>query len=557
MKQLFILLLGFILFSSCNNQSYDTIIRNGMVYDGNGGAPYNADVAISNDTIAFIGDLSKAAAKNIVDAHGMAVSPGFINMLSWSPVTLIEDGRSQGDIRQGVTLEVFGEGESMGPLNAKMKADMQNDQPVFKFKVDWNTLGEYMHSLEKRGISCNVASYVGATTIRTYVIGEDNREPTPAEMAQMKALVKQAMEEGALGVGSSLIYPPAFFAKTSELTELCKAAAPYGGGYISHMRSEANQFLEALEELITISKNAGVHGEVYHLKAAGIANWSKMDSAIKRIERARAAGIDIAANMYTYTAGATGLTATMPPTLQDGGFGKLWERLQDPKIRKEMIKAMHTNTNDWENFYYGSGTPENILLLGFRKESLFPYIGKTLGQVAKIRNKSPEETAMDLIVEDSSRVEVAYFLMNEDNVKKQLALPWVSFGSDAGSMAPEGNFIKSSTHPRAYGNFSRVIGHYVRDEKVITLEKAIQKLSKVAASSLNISKRGELKVGNYADVIVFDPAKVEDHATFEKPHQYSTGMMHVFVNGTQVLKDGEHTNAKPGRFIKRREKSEE
>jgi N-acyl-D-amino-acid deacylase len=522
-----------------------------MIYDGNGGAPYKSDIAISHDTIAFIGDLSKASAKNIVDAHGMAVSPGFINMLSWSPITLIEDGRSQGDIRQGVTLEVFGEGESMGPLNAKMKADMQNDQPVFKFNVDWNTLGEYMHSLEKRGISCNVASYVGATTIRTNVIGEDNRDPTPAEMDQMKALVKQAMEEGALGVGSSLIYPPAFFAKTNELTELCKAAAPYGGGYISHMRSEANQFLEALEELITISKNAGVHGEVYHLKAAGIANWSKMDSAIKRIERARAEGIDIAANMYTYTAGATGLTATMPPSLQDGGFGKLWERLHDPKVRKDMIKAMHTNTNDWENFYYGAGTPENILLLGLRKESLFPYIGKTLGQVAKLRKKSPEETAMDLIVEDSSRVEVAYFLMNEDNVKKQVALPWVSFGSDAGSMAPEGNFLKSSTHPRAYGNFSRVIGHYVRDEKVLTLEKAIQKLSKVAATSLNISKRGELKVGNYADVLVFDPAKVEDHATFEKPHQYSTGMVHVFVNGTQVLKDGEHTNARPGRFVKR------
>jgi N-acyl-D-amino-acid deacylase len=550
MKQLLAITIISVIISSCNQPSYDTIIRNGMVYDGNGGEPFKGDIGINSDTIAFIGDLSNEKGKNEIDANGMAVSPGFINMLSWSPVTLLEDGNSQGDIRQGVTLEVFGEGESMGPLNPKMIADLQKDQPLFKFNVDWNTLGEYMHSLEKRGISCNVASFVGATTIRTHVIGEDNRDPTAAELDSMKALVKQAMEEGALGVGSSLIYPPAFFAKTAELIELCKAAAPYGGGYISHMRSEGNKLHEAVEELITIAKEAGVHGEIYHLKVGGVDNWNKMDSVIKRVERARSEGIDIAANMYTYIAGATGMTASMPPSLQDGGFGKLWERLQDPTIRKKMIKAMKTNAADWENLYYGAGSPERVLLLGFRKNSLSKYIGKTLGEAAKMMNTTPEDAAIDLIIQDSSRVEVAYFLMNEDNVKKQIALPWVSFGSDAGSMAPEGNFLKQSTHPRAYGNFARVIGHYVRDEKVLSLQKAIQKLSNVAAHSLNISKRGELKVGNYADVLVFDPAKVKDNATFEKPHQYATGMIDVLVNGVQVLKNGEHTNAKPGRFVK-------
>ena len=550
MKQLLAITIISVIICSCNQPSYDTIIRNGMVYDGNGGEPFKGDIGINSDTIAFIGDLSKEKGRNEIDANGMAVSPGFINMLSWSPVTLLVDGNSQGDIRQGVTLEVFGEGESMGPLNPKMKADLQKDQPLFKFNVDWNTLGEYMHSLEKRGISCNVASYVGATTIRTHVIGEENRDPTATELDSMKALVKQAMEEGALGVGSSLIYPPAFFAKTSELIELCKAAAPYGGGYISHMRSEGNKLHEAVEELITIAKEAGVHGEIYHLKVGGIDNWNKVDSMIKRVERARSEGIDIAANMYTYIAGATGMTASMPPSLQDGGFGKLWERLQDPSTRKEMIKAMKTNAADWENLYYGAGSPERVLLLGFRKNSLSKYIGKTLGEAAKMMNTTPEDAAIDLIIEDSSRVEVAYFLMNEDNVKKQIALPWVSFGSDAGSMAPEGNFLKQSTHPRAYGNFARVIGHYVRDEKLLSLQQAIQKLSNVAAHSLNISKRGELKVGNFADVLVFDPAKVKDNATFEKPHQYASGMIHVMVNGVQVLKNGKHTNTKPGRFVK-------
>jgi len=536
---------------SCSNNKYDTIIKNGLVYDGNGGAPYKADLAIKKDTIAFIGDLSKETASNIIDAKGMAITPGFINMLSWAPTSLIIDGNSQGDIRQGVTLEVFGEGGSMGPLNAKMKKEMEDDQRgPNKIPIAWNTLGEYMHFMEKRGISCNIASFIGATTIRENIIGEDNRAPTTAELENMKALVRQAMEEGALGIGSSLIYPPAFFAKTEELIELCKAAAPYGGGYISHMRSEGNNFIEAVNELITIAKEAKVHGEIYHLKAGGIANWSKMDSVIKLVEQARANGISIAANMYTYTAGATGMTAAFPPSLQDGGFGKLWLRLQDPKIRAEMKLAMKTNAKDWENLYYGAGSANKVLLLGFRRDSLFKYAGKTLEDVAKIRNTSPEDCAIDLIIQDSSRVEVAYFLMSEENVKKQIVLPWVSFGSDAASESTDSIFMKQSAHPRAYGNFSRVIGQYVNEEKLMPLEKAINKLAKVAATSLHLQKRGELKVGNFADVLVFDPSKIKDHATFEKPRQYATGMSHVWVNGVQVLKEGEHTNAKPGRFVK-------
>ena len=550
MRNLACLLIICFIALSCTTKKYDTIIRNGMIYDGNGGAPFKGDLAIKNDTIAYIGDLSGESAKNEIDANGKAVSPGFINMLSWSPVSLIEDGRSIGEIKEGVTLEVFGEGESMGPLNPRMKKEMQEDQPVFKFKVEWNTLGEYMQYMEKRGVSCNIASFVGATTIRNCIIGEDNREPTSAELDKMKALVRNAMDQGALGVGSSLIYPPAFFAKTNELIELCKTAAVYGGSYISHIRSEGNKLNEAVEELITIAKEAKIHGEIYHLKAAGISNWGKMDSVIRRIEKARMEGIDVAANMYTYTAGATGMTAAFPPSLQDGGFGKLWKRLQDPATRVAMKKAMKTNAPDWENLYYGAGSADKVLLLGFRRDSLFKYAGKTLAEVAKMRNTSPEDAAIDLIIQDSSRVEVAYFLMSEENVKKQLVLPWVSFGSDAASMATEGNFLKQSAHPRAYGNFARVIGHYSRDEKLISLEKAIQKLTKLAASNLHIYSRGELKPGKYADVLVFDPAKVNDIATYEKPHQYATGMIHVWVNGVQVLKDGEHTNAKPGRFVK-------
>ena len=546
----FILSISFLISCKQEDEKYDTIIRNGMIYDGNGREPFKGDIGIKNDTIAFIGDLSKATAKNEIDAKGNAVAPGFINMLSWATESLIEDGRSQSDIKQGVTLEVMGEGWSMGPLSAAMKEREQKSQGDIKYKIEWNTLGEYLNFLEKKGVSCNVASFVGATTIRMNVIGEDNRDPTPAELDTMRGLVKAAMEEGAMGVGTSLIYPPAFFAKTNELVELCKIASSYGGSYISHMRSEGEKLHEAIEELITIAKEAKIHAEVYHLKAAGKDNWDKMDSVIKRIERAQREGQNVTADMYTYIAGGTGLTATMPPTLQDGGFGKLRERLQDPAIRKQLITEMNTKTDKWENFYYGVGTPENIMVVGFKQDSLKKYTGSTLAQMAKLFGKSPEETAMDLIIKDSTRVECIYFLMNENNVKKQLAIPWVSFGSDEGSYTNEGVFIKSNAHPRAYGNFSRVIGKYVRDEKLITLQEAIRKLAKLPATNLKIQKRGELKAGNFADIVIFDPAKVKDNATFEKPHQYAEGMLHVFVNGIQVLKDGEHTGAKPGRFVK-------
>jgi len=550
MKKILLFCSIFFLFSCNQKKEYDTIIRNGMIYDGNGGEPYKADIGIKNDTIAFIGDLSNAAAKNETDARGMAVAPGFINMLSWATESLIQDGNSQSDIRQGVTLEVMGEGWSMGPLSEGLKKQQQESQTDIKYKIEWNTLGEYLNYLEKKGISCNVASFVGATTLRMNVIGEDNRDPTLAEMDSMKLLVRQAMEEGAMGVGTSLIYPPAFFAKTSELVELCKEAAKYSGSYISHMRSEGNKLHEAVEELITIAREANIHAEIYHLKAAGKDNWPKMDSVIRRIERARAEGLNITADMYTYIAGGTGLTATMPPTLQDGGFGKLRERLQDPAIRRQTIKEMNSKTDQWENFFYAVGTPDNILVVGFKQDSLKKYIGKSLGEVAKLRGKSAEETAMDLIVQDSTRVECIYFLMNEENVKKQVAIPWLSFGSDEGSYEPAGVFLKSNCHPRAYGNFARVIGKYSRDEKILSLADAIRKLSQLPATNLKIKNRGEIKTGYFADIVIFDPAKVKDNATFEKPHQYAEGMIHVFVNGVQVLKNGEHTGARPGKFVK-------
>ena len=549
MKYFLLLLLPFIATPPPKN-SYHLLIRNGLIYDGRGGRPFKGDIALNADTIAAMGNLATATADITVDARGMAVCPGFINMLSQAQTTLLHDGRSQGDIRQGVTLEVMGEGNSMGPLNAHTKKQMERGQTDIKYPVAWTSLGEYLAHLEKKGVSCNVASFVGATTVRTVVVGEDNRSPTAVELDSMRLLVRQAMQEGAMGVSTSLIYAPATFAKTDELIALCKEAAAYNGLYISHLRSEGNALEESVEELLTIAKEANIAAEIYHLKAAGKGNWDKMDEVIKRVEKARAAGLRITANMYTYAASATGLTSCFPPALQDGGFGALRKRLQDPAVRAATVKAMHTNARDWENNYYGSGGPENILLLAFKQDSLKKYTGKTLAAVAKIRGTSPEATAMDLVVQDSTRVGVAYFYMKEENVKRQVALPWVSFGSDSGSMAPEGVFLKSSPHPRAYGTFARVLGKYARDEHRMPLQEAIRKLSNLPAKNLKLPKRGELKVGNFADVLVFDPAKVADRATFAAPHQYATGMSHVFVNGVQVLKDGEHTGATPGRFVK-------
>jgi N-acyl-D-amino-acid deacylase len=530
-------------------ETYDVILRGGTIYDGQGGPPVAGDVALTGDKIAAIGDLSSAKAKSEIDVRGKAVSPGFINMLSWATVSLLADGRSQADIRQGVTLEVFGEGISMGPLNPRMKQDMLERQGDIPYEVPWTTLGEYLQHLETRGVSCNVASFLGATTVRINVLGYQDRRPTPKELDDMRAIVRLAMEEGALGIGSSLIYAPAFYADTHELIELCKVAREYGGMYISHIRSEGNQLVEAVEELIRIAREAGVPAEIYHLKAAGAENWPKRQRVIELVETARAQGLRITADMYLYTAGSTGLNGAMPPWVQEGGLRRWKERLSDPQIRRRLAQEMRTPTNAWENLLLAAGSPENVLLVGFKNQSLKHLTGKTLAEVAARRGLSPEETAMDLVIEDDSRVDTVYFLMDEEDVKRNVALPWVSFGSDASSPAAEGAFLLSQPHPRTYGNFARLLGKYVRDEKVIPLEEAIRKLTGFPASNLGLTDRGLLKPGYFADVVVFDPATIQDHATYAEPHQFATGVEHVFVNGKQVLDDGEHTGAKPGRAV--------
>ena len=527
----------------------DVIIKGGTVYDGTAGEGHVADVAIRGDRIAGVGDFAKTSAKKTIDARDLAVAPGFINMLSWSNESLIQDGRSQSEIRQGVTTEIMGEGESMGPLNDRMKARILNEQKDIKFEIKWNTLAEYLHYLEQRGISCNVASFLGATTVREYVIGLEDKQPTPEQLDQMRELVRKEMEAGALGIGTSLIYPPAFYAKIEELIELCKVAAKYQGKYISHMRSEGNQLLEAFDELLRISREAGIPAEVYHIKAAGEKNWPKADQLLGRIEAAQKEGLKIRANMYTYTAAGTGLDACLPPWTEDGGYPALFKRLRDPATREKIAAEVRIDSDAWENLYLAAGSPEKILLAGFKSEKLKPLTGKSLAEVAKVRGKDPIETIMDLISEDESRIDTIYFLMSEENVKKELAKPWISFGSDESSQAAEGIFLKWNPHPRAYGNFARVLGKYVRDEKVITLPEAVRRLSALPATNLGLDHRGFIQDGMFADVVVFDPAKIADRATFDKPHQYAIGMKHVFVNGVQVLKDGEHTGAKPGRAL--------
>jgi N-acyl-D-amino-acid deacylase len=537
------------LFLSCHpTPHYDTLIKNGTVYNGEGGQPLKADLAIRADTIAAIGDLSGATATNTIDATNKAVSPGFIDLQSQSMVSLLQDGRSLGAIKQGVTLEIFGEGSSEGPFTDSMKTTEKKEQGDLKYDVTWNTLKAYLEHLQNNGVSTNVASFVGAATIRQNFLGYANRAPDSAEQTKMNELVRKAMEEGALGIGSALIYAPGAYAKTPEIIQLCKTAAPYGGVYISHVRSEGNRLLEAADELIHISGEAHIPAIFYHLKAAGRPNWGKEDSLIKKIDSARKAGLGITACMYTYTAGATGFDASMPTTVQEGGLDQWVQRLKDPIIRKKVIKDMQTPSKDWENLYLGAGA-DNIICTGFKQDSLKYLTGKKLSEIAKMRHTSPEETIIDLVIADHSRVEVIYFLMSEENVKKQIGLPWMAYGSDEASMAPEGVFLKSSCHPRAYGNFARLLGHYVRDEKIIPLETAIYHLTGMPAGWLKLKKRGTLKTGNYADIVVFDPATVKDNATYEKPHQLASGVEDVFVNGTQVLKAGTHTNAKPGRAV--------
>lgn len=528
--------------------AYDVVIRGGTIYDGSGKAPVVGDLAIKGDRIVAIGKVD-GKGRTEVSAGGMAVAPGFINMLSWATESLIADPRSQSDIRQGVTLEVMGEGWSMGPLNATMKRQETERQGDIRYDIGWTSLGDYLSWLEKRGIAPNVASFVGAATVRVHELGEDDVDPTPEQLARMKLLVRQAMNEGALGVGSSLIYAPGSYAETDELVALMSEAGKCGGMYISHMRSEGDRLEEAVDELIEIARRSNAPAEIYHLKMAGRDNWGKFDAVVKKIEAARAEGLRITTDMYTYTAGATGLDAAMPTWVQSGGLEAWIQRLKDPATRARVAAEMKKPGSDWENLYLGAGA-DKMILTGFKNEKLKPLTGKTLAEVAAMRGKTPEETAMDLVIEDGSRVGTVYFLMSEDNVRKQVRLPWMSFGSDAASQSAEGVFLKSGAHPRTYGNFARLLGHYVRDEKLIPLEQAVYRLTTLPATNLGLAERGALKPGYYADVVVFDPATIADHATFEQPHQYATGMRDVFVNGVAVLKNGEPSGATPGRAVR-------
>jgi len=547
MKKL--LLLVACLSAACaGTPQYDVVIRHGTVYDGSGSPGVVEDVAIRGDRIAARGELGGTRGRQEVDATGLAVAPGFIDMLNHSETALMADGRSQSGIRQGVTLAVFGE-SSMGPLSDQMKRDMKARQGDIKFDITWTTLGEYLDTLAARRVSTNVASFVSASTIRANEIGYDNRAPTAEELDRMRAHVRRAMAEGAMGVTTALIYTPAVFAKTDEIIELAKVASESGGMYIAHMRSEGNRLLEAIDETLTIARQAHIRAEIYHLIAAGQSNWGKLTDAIAKIEAARKEGLEITADMYTYTAGSTGLDASMPPWVQEGGYDAWAKRLQDPAIRERVRHQMATPSDDWENLLLAAGG-DGTLLVGFKNEALRIYTGKTLGEVAKLRGKSIQDTVMDLVVEDGSRVQVVYFLMSEDNVKRQIQLPWVSFGSDASSMAAEGVFLKTSTHPRAYGNFARLLGKYVRNEHVISLEEAIRKLTSLPADTLRIKDRGRLSVGQFADVVIFDPKTISDRSTYEQPHQYAVGVRDVWVNGTQVLEDGEHTGATPGRVVR-------
>ena len=530
--------------------SYSVLIKGGTIYDGSGGIPYIGEIALKGDRIVYVGVHAPGHATRIIDATGKAVSPGFVNMLSWAVETLIADGRGLSDVDQGVTLEVFGEGDSMGPLTPHMKELALKRQGDIKYPMPWVTLAQYLDWLARRGISPSVASFVGATTVRVHELGEKDVQPTPSQLSAMRALVRQAMKEGALGVGSALIYAPATYAKTPELTALAGEAAKCGGMYISHMRSEGNKVLEATDELIQISRDSGAPAEIYHFKQAGQANWRKIDPMIAKVNGARASGQRITANMYTYTAGATGLDAAMPTWVQSGGLEAWIERMKDKTVRARVIEEMRSPSDQWENLLLLSGGPEHVLLVSFKNPKLKPLTGKTLAEVAKMRGQSPEETAIELVSEDDSRVGTIYFLMSDANVSREVKLPWMSFGSDEGAPAPEGVFLKSRAHPRAYGNVARLLGHYVREEHAASLADAIRRLTLLPATNLSLKERGQLKAGYYGDVVVFNPATIKDHSTYDRPARLATGIDDVFVNGVEVVSNGIHTGAKPGRVVR-------
>ena len=536
--------------TAASTAEYDVLISGGTVYDGSGGTPFTGDVGVRGDHIAYVGPHATGNARERVEARGKAVAPGFINMLAHPEESLLADGRALSDLRQGVTLEVIGE-DSMGPLTPQMKARALQRERDIHYAIDWTTLGEYLHELEQRGIAPNVASFVGAGTVRTYVLGERDVQPTPAQLEQMRTLVHQAMEEGALGLTTALIYSPNGYARTAELIALASESARCGGIYSVHMRSEGDRLLEALAETIDIARTSGAPAEIYHLKAAGKRNWDKLGSLVEAVQAARAQGVRITADMYVYTAGATGLDAAMPPWVQDGGLETWISRLKEPATRSRVIAAMRDPAPTWENLYGAAGAA-GTLLLAFKNPALKPLTGKTLAAVARSRRVSPEDAAIDLVIEDGSRVGVAYFLMSEDNVRREVALPWVSFDSDEQAPAPEGVFLKSNPHPRAYGNFARVLAKYVREEHVLTLEEAIRKLTAFPAATLSLAERGSLRVGSFADLVVFDPATIQDHATYEEPHQLATGVEEVWVNGVRALHHGEATGAASGRAVRGR-----
>lgn len=528
--------------------AYDVVIRGGTVYDGSGAPPFEADVAIDRDRVASIGTVRERG-RTELDAGGLAVAPGLINMLSWATTSLIADGRSQSDIRQGVTLEVFGEGWSLGPVNDTMRREQIEQQGDIRYDISWTTLAEALDTIAARGISPNIASFVGAATVRIHELAHEDRRPTPAELGRMRALIEAAMRDGALGLGSALIYSPATYADTDELVALAEVAGRNGGMYISHMRSEGNRLVEAVDEVIEIARRAKLPAEIYHLKQAGRSNWTKLDTVIDRVERARAGGLAVTADMYPYEAGATGLSSCFPPWAHEGGLRATLARLREAGQRARIRDEMARPGTDWENLYEAAGTPEGIVLVAFKNERLKPLTGQTLGQVAAQRGADPRDVAMDLVLEDESRVGMVIFMASPENLRREVAVQWMSFGSDAGSIAPEGVFLLSQPHPRTYGTFARVLGRFVRDEKAAPLEDVIRRMTGFPAANLKLDRRGLLRAGHFADVAVFDPATISDHATYAEPHRYATGVAHVLVNGTPVLRDGEHTGERPGRVV--------